>query len=860
MPKEFTVYGSKIVVSDDFDVFNSLRQKFIAEAQKASSTFMTKYQNYRDTVSLLNKGYEDGRSIILEVIQRVIISEIFIKAKVYDLDINRFCQEFYKCPWGSVLQQLISKYEELSKAIDSMIGVAEDVKERYDGIRNKYQKSYNSMITQPTISEALSSGLFGKYGMSERNRRNFEFWEDALNEHKERAEAEISEATDRAKKLQQMQDSLYTSQEVQAALQDEMFNSVAELWLSCWRAMEKYGLVHSDSILLLNGDNIKNANSIVNNMPYMDKNDILERLPSIFLSNPYNEDLYVKLFGIFGDSDGSLGNIASYFGFSNTVKNLLAEERRRAEEARREAQRRAEEEARKEEERKIAEEERKQKSVEALFGELTPEFCKSRESSAVARKRFIAQSLQIGFTREQVNDFLAKKVEQEQRFAESSPAISIILGILTLFLAFYSSGMLRWVSGSISFLFLIWSWVVSSNKKDAVSFLENWDHDDALGKNSNVLLEKEDSTGVQPITSHVTTHETNPNKSSLLIILIVIGILALPFMLIKIESSYNSTQKSNTMVQVKERRASPLRQVEAQRQVEVQRQNYESDYAKGVEYLNAKDYSLALGIFRRLANDGYAPAQDKLAWMYQNGWGVEQSYSQAVNWFRKAAEQGNTEALASMGLMYLKGWGVPQNYDTALEWYGKAAAQGSEVAQRRINSIQLLKVNKQKISSIERGTGFPISGTIFAETLSVRQSPNTSSKRIKTLKTGHPVSISRAVDSDNDYWFYVKTASGTEGWVLGGYVNLIDRDLSYQETTNKKHTLPASGYVTTREDSLNLRNIPTVKGSQVVEKLNSGTYFTAYEVFAGDTIDWYRIRTTEGDEGWVSGKYIELNY
>ena len=254
MPKEFTVYGSKIVVSDDFDAFNSLRQKFIAEAQKASSTFMAKYRNYKDIVSLLNSGYEDGRSIILEVIQRVIISEIFIKAKVYDLDINRFYQEFYKCPWGSVLQQLISKYEELSKAIDSMIDVAEDVKKRYDVIRNEYQKSYNSMITQPTISEALSSGLFGKYGMSERNRKNFEFWEDALNEKKERAEAEISEATDRAEKLQQMQESLYTSKEVQAALQDEMSNSVAELWLSCWRAMEKYGLVTSDSILLLKGD------------------------------------------------------------------------------------------------------------------------------------------------------------------------------------------------------------------------------------------------------------------------------------------------------------------------------------------------------------------------------------------------------------------------------------------------------------------------------------------------------------------------------------------------------------------------------------------------------------------------------
>lgn len=281
-------------------------------------------------------------------------------------------------------------------------------------------------------------------------------------------------------------------------------------------------------------------------------------------------------------------------------------------------------------------------------------------------------------------------------------------------------------------------------------------------------------------------------------------------------------------------------------------------YEWGCEFLDSKNYPDALKYFRLAANENYAPAQDKLAWMYQNGWGVTQDYSQAVSWFRKAAEQGNTEALASMGLMYLKGWGVPQNYDTALEWYGKAANQGSEVAVRRINSIQLLKQNRQKIASIERNEDYPVHWTIFAETLSVRQAPNTKSKRIKTLKTGHPVSVSRAVDSDNDYWFYVKTVSGTEGWVLGGYVNLIDRDLSYQETTNKKHSLPASGYVTTHEDTLNLRNIPTIKGSSVVKKLDSGTYFTTYEIFAGNTIDWYRIRTTEGDEGWVSGRFINL--
>ena len=178
-----------------------------------------------------------------------------------------------------------------------------------------------------------------------------------------------------------------------------------------------------------------------------------------------------------------------------------------------------------------------------------------------------------------------------------------------------------------------------------------------------------------------------------------------------------------------------------------------------------------------------------------------------------------------------------------------------------MNSIELLKANKAKIPSIERGIGFPVPGTIFAETLSVKQYPETNARRVKTLKTGHPVSVSRAVESDNDYWFYVRTASGTEGWVLGSYVKLIDRDLSYQERQNRRVSLPAVGRVTDISSELNVRNIPSVKGSTVVDKLNNGFYIEhVLEVFATENVDWYHVRYLNGGwtEGWVSGKYINI--
>lgn len=135
------------------------------------------------------------------------------------------------------------------------------------------------------------------------------------------------------------------------------------------------------------------------------------------------------------------------------------------------------------------------------------------------------------------------------------------------------------------------------------------------------------------------------------------------------------------------------------------------------------------------------------------------------------------------------------------------------------------------------------------------------------------MSISRAVESDNDYWFYIKTASGTEGWVLGGYVKLFDRDLSYQERENRRQSLPAVGVVTAT--NLNVRNVPSSQSSaKIVEKLSEGSFlWDIDDIFATDNMDWYHVKGLvtfykEGDEeeyekyiddgGWVSGKYIKI--
>lgn len=101
-----------------------------------------------------------------------------------------------------------------------------------------------------------------------------------------------------------------------------------------------------------------------------------------------------------------------------------------------------------------------------------------------------------------------------------------------------------------------------------------------------------------------------------------------------------------------------------------------------------KDPVKAVELFRKAANQGFAPAMNDLGVMYANGEGVGQSYSEALSLYRVAAERGSTQANANLGNAYEIGQGVPKNYNEALAWYRKAANLGHEGAKQRIAVIE----------------------------------------------------------------------------------------------------------------------------------------------------------------------------
>ena len=104
----------------------------------------------------------------------------------------------------------------------------------------------------------------------------------------------------------------------------------------------------------------------------------------------------------------------------------------------------------------------------------------------------------------------------------------------------------------------------------------------------------------------------------------------------------------------------------------------------------------AAALYRRIAEQGDANAQVRLADMYLNGDGLPQDDAQAILWFHKSAEQGNPEAQFRLGLMIRDGRGAPRDDAEALVWLRKAADQGDVQAEVNLAEMYQLGLGAPK--------------------------------------------------------------------------------------------------------------------------------------------------------------------
>ncbi|MGO9062557.1 MAG: tetratricopeptide repeat protein [Candidatus Binataceae bacterium] len=107
----------------------------------------------------------------------------------------------------------------------------------------------------------------------------------------------------------------------------------------------------------------------------------------------------------------------------------------------------------------------------------------------------------------------------------------------------------------------------------------------------------------------------------------------------------------------------------------------------GVPPENAIISAEVIKLLNQYAGEGNAPAQTKLAILYDQGKGVEQSYSEALEWYLKAAQQNDTTACNNIGVMCFAGFGVQRDLEIARQWFVKAADLGSPGAMDNLGEM-----------------------------------------------------------------------------------------------------------------------------------------------------------------------------
>jgi cell wall-associated NlpC family hydrolase len=142
-------------------------------------------------------------------------------------------------------------------------------------------------------------------------------------------------------------------------------------------------------------------------------------------------------------------------------------------------------------------------------------------------------------------------------------------------------------------------------------------------------------------------------------------------------------------------------------------------------------------------------------------------------------------------------------------------------------------------------------GTVTADALHVRTGPSTSYGKITKVYQGQSVNI---LDSSNG-WHKIKTPSGHVGWSSAEFISLSGGS-NGGESNNSGNTdnSLAGKKATVTASALNVRSGPSTSNSVI------GT------TYRGNTVEiqqssngWHKVKLSNGQVGWVSGKYLSLS-
>ncbi len=165
--------------------------------------------------------------------------------------------------------------------------------------------------------------------------------------------------------------------------------------------------------------------------------------------------------------------------------------------------------------------------------------------------------------------------------------------------------------------------------------------------------------------------------------------------------------------------------------------NANAQFVIGTRYLNGElgtpqDFAKAAYWYGKSAAQGLAPAQYRLATLYERGKGVAKDVDAALGWYERAAGLGNIRSMHNAAVLSAGSESRAPDYQRAYKWFALGAAHGLKDSQFNLAVL------------LERGLGTKINPTeaLFWYAAAAAQQDGDAAKRVTALaKTLKPAEV-----------------------------------------------------------------------------------------------------------------------
>lgn len=135
-------------------------------------------------------------------------------------------------------------------------------------------------------------------------------------------------------------------------------------------------------------------------------------------------------------------------------------------------------------------------------------------------------------------------------------------------------------------------------------------------------------------------------------------------------------------------------------------------------------------------------------------------------------------------------------------------------------------------------------GTVTADSLRIRTSPNTGGEIIAYYSSGDKVTVVSSLNG----WYKIRLSNGETGYVSSQYIKLDSESIPEPEPTPQIRT----GYST--GDSVRIRSAASTSAT-ILTTVNKGQSF---KVIGESTNGWYNVELSNSTKGYISAQYVSF--